>query len=619
MSWSDVYPIFADSQVESWRAAATPAEHAQLEEWCGVARVVNARPAAHLVAVSLFWKNSHAAHPELPLPTRERMMTAATHGLADRHHPWEHYVVPLLEGARILAAERPDAVLRVYLAADLAFLIDDLTAVGCEIALMHGSSIRHNPGAMWRFLALEESGRLVTIIDSDRARDVLHAIRRTERMAAAGLGLWRVPYIAGSVRHADDPGEYRPISACQFGAVGGYPMAEMMRAFLWHTQRGSMPDQCLVTPENGHTRAIPIFATDWPNYGFDEWFLIAVMFPRLAFSGVLTLYPLDNPAANHWFALDIEYCSWANSNAELLYFHQESWLFRLARNRARQTHRPPARSEVLAQILLEKATIPQETTSPPPVTPPGHVTLVVARYNEDLSWLTRLPADITVMVYNKGPQIEDAILLDRIAELLPLPNAGREPDTYLYHLSRQTPGKPDDWTVFCQGDPFPHSPNFINLLEHRDLWNDVQGLTGRYVENVPPSVCEAFQENERIRGISVRTEVCSAHTLDILMWRDDVGRRFFGEYCEHHGLPPGWSVSAHFLELCGLTDLAHAAWHAERLRFCYGAMFAVRNHHLSRIPPENLPRMRELSHGHFSHGYVFERLWLHLFGLPFPN
>src|SRR5690606_35969146 len=132
-------------------------------------------------------------------------------------------------------------------------------------------------------------------------------------------------------------------------------------------------------------------------------------------------------------------------------------------------------------------------------------------------------------------------------------------------------------------------------------------------------VCEAFQENERIRGISVRTDVCSAHTLDILMWRDDVGRRFFGEYCEYHGLPPGWSVSAHFLELCGLTELARAAWHAERLRFCYGAMFAVRNRDLARISPGNLARMRELSHGHFSHGYVFERLWLHLFGLPFPK
>jgi hypothetical protein len=115
----------------------------------------------------------------------------------------------------------------------------------------------------------------------------------------------------------------------------------------------------------------------------------------------------------------------------------------------------------------------------------------------------------------------------------------------------------------------------------------------------------------------VRTEVCSAHTLDVLKWRDDNGRRFFADYCHHHGVPPGWSLSGHFLELCGLDDLAEQAWRAERLRFGYGAMFAVRNSRLPRIPPDCIPRMRRLACGHYSHGYLFERLWLHLFGLPF--
>ncbi len=617
MSWTDVFPVLNDGQVAAYRDQATPDEEILLDDWCAVSRTLNPRSGTDLVAVSLFWKHAFGHDGELPPVTRELMMEAGKHGLISRFAPWEHYVTPLLDGARLLAERRPDAVFRVYLAADLEFLIDELVAVGCEVMLMKGSSLRHNPGAMWRFLALEETGRRVTIIDADQARDVLFAIRRTAQMAAADLGLWRVPYIGGSVRNADDPGEYRPISACQFGAIGGYPVAEMMRAFLWHTHRGSMPDQCVVGDDNGESRHLAIFATAWPTYGFDEWFLIAVMFPRLAFSGVLTLYSLNDPAANHWFALDVEYCTWANPRSELLYFDSTKWLAKLAARRAEQAWTPTARSEILEGILASPP-VPAEPRISIPA-PKDRMTLVVARYREDISWLTELPDDISVVLYNKGPEILGREVLARVDELISLPNQGREPDTYLHHLSRQIPVNPSDWTVFCQGDPFPHSPDFIELLRHRDQWADVQPLTGRYMEEIPPPVCVAFQQDERINGISVRTEVCSVHTLDILRWRDDLGRRFFDEYCQHHGVPNGWSISGHFLELCGLNELAEKAWRAERLRFCYGAMFAVRNTLLGKIPQEVLPQMLDLARGHFSHGYVYERLWLHLFGVPFPG
>lgn len=56
----------------------------------------------------------------------------------------------LLDGTAILKEARPDVVFRVYLAADLEFLVPDLVAAGCEIKLMANYSIRHNTGAMWR-------------------------------------------------------------------------------------------------------------------------------------------------------------------------------------------------------------------------------------------------------------------------------------------------------------------------------------------------------------------------------------------------------------------------------------------------------------------------------------
>lgn len=53
---------------------------------------------------------------------------------------WEHYVQPRPDGAEKLREERPDIVFRVYLAADLEFLTDDLVAAGGEVMVMMSSS-----------------------------------------------------------------------------------------------------------------------------------------------------------------------------------------------------------------------------------------------------------------------------------------------------------------------------------------------------------------------------------------------------------------------------------------------------------------------------------------------
>lgn len=71
------------------------------------------------------------------------------------------------------------------------------------------------------------------------------------------------------------------------------------------------------------------------------------------------------------------------------------------------------------------------------------IEVVVARYREDIAWLSALPWPATV--YDKsgapGP--------------LALPNVGRESHTYLHHILMRYPEFPD-YTVFLQADPFPH-------------------------------------------------------------------------------------------------------------------------------------------------------------------
>jgi len=83
------------------------------------------------------------------------------------------------------------------------------------------------------------------------------------------------------------------------------------------------------------------------------------------------------------------------------------------------------------------------------------IELVIARHQEDLSWLNNIPPSLKVTVYNKGP----ALPLPSVS----LPNIGREAHTYLCHLLSRY-DTPPAFTVFVQGKPFDHAPDLHNIL-----------------------------------------------------------------------------------------------------------------------------------------------------------
>ena len=59
--------------------------------------------------------------------------------------------------------------------------------------------------------------------------------------------------------------------------------------------------------------------------------------------------------------------------------------------------------------------------------------IVVARYQEDISWIKNVPYDLydRVFIYNKGDNTD--FIIDK-SELIKLPNLGRESHTYLHHV-----------------------------------------------------------------------------------------------------------------------------------------------------------------------------------------
>jgi hypothetical protein len=318
MSWADIFPVLDDVMVERYQNKATDEERLLLGNLFGVAEIFNRQQAAHLASTSLFWKPAWQADTDYPTPTKELMQDPRKAGLTTRiANPWEHYVEPLLRTAVELGKKRPDVVVRVHLANDLSFVSDELVQAGCEVYLMKSSSLRASPGAMWRFLAMENGGP-VTFFDSDLAGDLTHNIKRTEVMAQGGLKFWRIPYHPGpgEIDHGN-PGHYRTVNASRVGTTAKLPVKLLAEAVLWNLEKGHLANECTIGE-----RRIPYAGGRWPDYCFDEYFLNTAIFPRVAKEGILTMLSRRDTSQSYWFALDIEHCMKANPQSEIMHWGQ---------------------------------------------------------------------------------------------------------------------------------------------------------------------------------------------------------------------------------------------------------------------------------------------------------
>ena len=121
----------------------------------------------------------------------------------------------------------------------------------------------------------------------------------------------------------------------------------------------------------------------------------------------------------------------------------------------------PADDAVLvdARALLERAASPARAHPDPAMTP--SVTLLVARYQEDVSWLHQLPARVAFHIVQKGGALQPEFPAERQSLL---PNVGRESHSYLSFLAERAHDEaaPLSPLLVCtQADPFPHNPAFL--------------------------------------------------------------------------------------------------------------------------------------------------------------
>lgn len=247
-------------------------------------------------------------------------------------------------------------------------------------------------------------------------------------------------------------------------------------------------------------------------------------------------------------------------------------------------------------------------------------TVVLARYQEDLDWIVQIPSHFEIFIYNKGDEITSPAVLERANHIIARPNVGRESETYLYHMMNQRQ-RDHSFTVFSQGDPFSHSPDFIHLLHDWIDWKKIQPLSWQWLEdkNTPPQLF-LDQYKPQLKGRPrVRPEFFSLNTwgpIDFI----DPGAMGMGTVYRivSGGLPDHCNIAAHLLRRVRLDTYAEEAEQHMLGTFSYGAIFAVRNDLVASVSPDTYARLYDFATTPIAaHGYILERMWLHFFGEPF--
>lgn len=210
--------------------------------------------------------------------------------------------------------------------------------------------------------------------------------------------------------------------------------------------------------------------------------------------------------------------------------------------------------------------------------------IVVARFNEDISWLNPLASHC--VVYNKGSSLPDT---RRFKETIVLPNVGREAHTYIYHMIGTFNKTNHPFiTLFIQGNITDHIP-----IEYR---------FGREIQFLETLVLEARLYGQSLNAKAHMVGSMSAHEhlklSDKWPQLHDTGMTFgtwYRKYVMNH----------HSNEELKDTDIM---WYM-------GAIFAIQTskiHKKTVLYYENLMKTTD-SNVNTESAHFLERSWFQLF------
>lgn len=269
------------------------------------------------------------------------------------------------------------------------------------------------------------------------------------------------------------------------------------------------------------------------------------------------------------------------------------------------------------KMLLKKAVMP------PSANPSAAVVLAASMFSESIC--IDSAEEAFVPLDNGGTELILFLMLKRedgskrkiaIKRLL---NVGRESDTYLHHIVSNYENGLADVTIFCQGDPFDHSPNFLDLLskEARAKYAaPVQPLSDRWLvrNGIPPQITldEMYDNRDPDTLQRVLTHPFSMYTLDTLRFFDKGAHTIREEYNRIFRCGNGTNLVKHFLSTFGLKRVPAADAYVAEL--CFGALFSVTKDELMSNPKCVYEKLRSFNAEHRIAPYVLERCWMTIFG-----
>lgn len=274
-----IYPPIWDH----WFTQLRPDDPARL--YFNVARVINPCPSFSICISCSFFKANAANRYPNEYPVDDAAFA-------------EKYERRLHENLARPQWDTKTTKLRIYLASDMEYLVDAILNSGLpvEIYLMSTCSIGHNPGAMWRFLALTDTS-LSMVHVSDIDCDIKGPIETASLLIANPDKAVCKPYARDPTLHIQRNIVYAQYNLFQASGFTAIPakmalkcdMATLMAAF-WVLMRDHPPKTAITifsVPRPGHPRGwgqIPSV------YGFDETFLKRYLYPHLVSKGLLMCY-----------------------------------------------------------------------------------------------------------------------------------------------------------------------------------------------------------------------------------------------------------------------------------------------------------------------------------------
>lgn len=215
-------------------------------------------------------------------------------------------------------------------------------------------------------------------------------------------------------------------------------------------------------------------------------------------------------------------------------------------------------------------------------------TLVVARYDEDVTWL----CGMDYVLYNKGN--EQLLGLSRT-------NIGREGETYLWHIIHRYEML-REYIIFTQGDPFVHNPVFMTAINDPHMLS-FQPLSAWWSPDVPPCDVRNNSVNVTVNGTYAHMHIANKDLVCVSprLWIDDGFINIVKRIKIRN------NISGSILQwFCDKMDI-HDVPDAIPVSMC--GMFGVHRDIIMRRPVSFYIRLREFLLDHVDHGYIVERLW----------